>query len=117
MLGLAFDREGLKCGVAGSLTFVGFDTGEIGGTFGDLHGWVHYLRHSLQSRVKGVDRFCGDMLRFNKFAQQIVKGIENRFYFTKKHHSEGEILDHQRRAERVQEIKIKLESLMTRKIA
>ena len=44
-------------------------------------------------------------------------GIENRFYFTKKHHSEGEILDHQRRAERVQEIKIKLESLMTRKIA
>ena len=44
-------------------------------------------------------------------------GIENRFYFTKKNHSEGEIWDHQRRAERVQEIKIELESLMTRKIA
>ena len=29
-------------------------------------------------------------------------GIENRFYFTKKHHREGEILDHQRRAERGQ---------------
>ena len=44
-------------------------------------------------------------------------GIENRFYFTKRHHSEGEILDQQRRADRVQEIKIELENLMTRKIA
>jgi len=44
-------------------------------------------------------------------------GLENRFYFTKKNHREGEILDHQRRADRVQEIKVELESLMNRKIA
>ena len=44
-------------------------------------------------------------------------GIENRFYFTKRHHSESEILDQQRRADRVQEIKIELENLMTQKIA
>ena len=44
-------------------------------------------------------------------------GLENRFYFTKKHHREGERLDHQRRADRVREIKIELESVMIRKIA
>jgi len=44
-------------------------------------------------------------------------GLENRFYFTKKNHREGEILDHQRRADRVREIKIELESVMIRKIA
>ena len=44
-------------------------------------------------------------------------GLENRFYFTTKNHREGEILDHQRRADRVRETKIELESLMTRKIA
>jgi hypothetical protein len=44
-------------------------------------------------------------------------GLENRLYFTKKHHSEGEILDHQRRADRVQEIKVELESLMIRETA
>jgi hypothetical protein len=44
-------------------------------------------------------------------------GLENRFYFTKKNHREGEILDHQRRADRVREIKVELESLMNRKIA
>jgi len=44
-------------------------------------------------------------------------GLENRFYFTKKNHREGEILDHQRRADRVREIKIELESVTIRKIA
>jgi hypothetical protein len=44
-------------------------------------------------------------------------GLENRFYFTKKNHREGEILDHQRRADRAREIKIELESVMIRKIA
>jgi len=44
-------------------------------------------------------------------------GLENRFYFKKKNHTESEMLDHQRRMDRVQEIKVELESLMTRKIA
>jgi hypothetical protein len=44
-------------------------------------------------------------------------GLENRFYFMKKNHKEGEVLDHQRRADRVREIKVELERLMTRKIA
>ena len=44
-------------------------------------------------------------------------GLANRSYFTKTHHSKGEDLDHERRADRVHEIKIELESLMTRKIA
>jgi len=44
-------------------------------------------------------------------------GLENRFYFTKKHHREGEIRDHQLLRDRVREIKIELERLMTRKIA
>ncbi len=40
-------------------------------------------------------------------------GLENRSYFTKKRHGEGEILDHQLLTDRVQEIKIELEKLMT----
>jgi hypothetical protein len=44
-------------------------------------------------------------------------GLENRSYFRKKRHREGEALNQQRRADRVQEIKIELENLMTRKIA
>ena len=43
--------------------------------------------------------------------------LENRFYLARKSHYEAEILDHERRAERVREIKIELERLMTRKIA
>jgi hypothetical protein len=44
-------------------------------------------------------------------------GLENRSYFGKKNHTESEMLDHQRRVDRVQEIKVELESLMIRKIA
>lgn len=38
-------------------------------------------------------------------------GLRNRFYFKKKKHTAGEILDHQRRVDRVQEIRIPLRSL------
>lgn len=44
-------------------------------------------------------------------------GLENRFYCTKKHHRESEILDHQRRVDKVREILVELERLMTRETA
>jgi hypothetical protein len=44
-------------------------------------------------------------------------GLKNHFYFKQKKHTVDEIHDHQRRTGRVQEIKIELERLMTRKIA
>ena len=43
-------------------------------------------------------------------------GLENRSYFRNKCHSEEERLDHQRRADRTQEVKIELENLMNWKI-
>jgi hypothetical protein len=44
-------------------------------------------------------------------------GTENRLYFMKKKHKKGEVLDRQLRVDRVREIVIELERLMTRKIA
>ena len=44
-------------------------------------------------------------------------GGKNRLYFAKKHHREDEVLKHQGRKDRVMEIKIELEGLMTRKVA
>jgi hypothetical protein len=44
-------------------------------------------------------------------------GANNRSYFTKKSHREGEILEHQHRKDRVVEIKLELERLITRKVA
>lgn len=44
-------------------------------------------------------------------------GRENRSHFRKKSHSEEESVDHQRRADRAQEVRIELENLMNRKIA
>jgi hypothetical protein len=42
---------------------------------------------------------------------------ENRLYFTKKHHTEHEMMQHQKRRERIVEIKIELEAMMKRKTA
>jgi hypothetical protein len=44
-------------------------------------------------------------------------GTENRLYFAKKNHREDEIVKHQGRKDRVIEIKVELEGLMTRKVA
>jgi len=44
-------------------------------------------------------------------------GTENRSYFARKNHREDEIAKHQQRKDRVIEIKMELESLMTRKVA
>jgi hypothetical protein len=44
-------------------------------------------------------------------------GIENRLYFARKGHREDEIRKHQDRKDRVMEIKLELERLMTRKVA
>jgi hypothetical protein len=44
-------------------------------------------------------------------------GTENRLYFARKKHSEPETLKHRERKDRVIEIKLELESLMTRKAA
>jgi len=42
---------------------------------------------------------------------------ENRLYFTNKHHTEYEMMQHQKRRERIVEIKIELEAMMKRKTA
>ena len=42
---------------------------------------------------------------------------ENRLYFTKNHHTEYEMMQHQKRRERIVEIKIELEAMMKRKTA
>ena len=44
-------------------------------------------------------------------------GAENRLYFSSKSHKEEEILKHQKRKERVVEIKLELEGLMRRRVA
>ena len=44
-------------------------------------------------------------------------GAENRLYFARKSHREGELLSHLERKDRVMEIKAELESLMPRKVA
>jgi len=50
-------------------------------------------------------------------AELIRLGIEDRYYFGKKHPRKVEILGHQRRVDRIREIKVELERLMTRKNA
>ena len=42
---------------------------------------------------------------------------ENRLYFANKHHTEYEMMQHQKRRERIVEIKIELEAMMKRKTA
>ena len=44
-------------------------------------------------------------------------GTANRLYFARKNHRGDEILKHQERKDRVMEIKLELEGLMTRKVA
>ena len=44
-------------------------------------------------------------------------GTENRTYFAQEHHTEFEMAQHQRRRERVVEIKAELEAMMKRKTA
>jgi hypothetical protein len=57
----------------------------------------------------------GTLSRLRAELDQI--GNENRWYFAKKTHTVDEIQKHQKRKERVVEIKLELERLMTRKIA
>jgi hypothetical protein len=40
---------------------------------------------------------------------------ENRLYFAKKHHTEIEVLQHNRRGDHLQEIKLELETMLKRK--
>jgi hypothetical protein len=42
---------------------------------------------------------------------------ENRLYFTSKYHTEYAMMQHQKRRERIVEIKIELEAMMKRKAA
>jgi len=48
-------------------------------------------------------------------AELNLLGYENRNYFRKKSHNAREILNHQQRMDRVREIKVELERLMSRK--
>jgi hypothetical protein len=42
---------------------------------------------------------------------------DNRLYFANEHHTEYEMMQHQKRRERIVEIKIELEAMMKRKTA
>ena len=75
-----------------------------------------YFGERQHVSVQTTERYLGCTQRFRNAVNDQI-GLENRFYFMKKNHKEGEVLDHQRRADRVREIKVELERLMTRKIA
>jgi hypothetical protein len=59
------------------------------------------------------DSIAGTVTRLRTELQQI--GTENRMHFEKRNHSEEELRRHQRRQDRIVEIKLELENILKKK--